>query len=182
LSQGLFIKGDLDALEKFGARIEPGRLRKYASTAVNDTARQTKTRVVVEIVKGSSIPRGRVERGVTINPYSNPATLTAHVKGSGKPLPLKDFGAAQNARGVTATVWGKAQFYPHAFIVPSLGGHAYHRVGPERLPIDKMWGSGIAQVMTQKEIARVLVSYGRERLAINTQRQMQRALFSEANA
>lgn len=182
MSQSLFIKADLDSLNAFARRIDPTRLRQYASTAVNDTARQIRTRVVVEIVKGSSIARPTVERAVRISDYSNPQTLSATVKGSGRPISLKEFGAVQTATGVTATVWGKAQYYPHAFIVPSLGGHVFKREGSSRLPIKKMWGSGIAQVMTQNEIAQTLVTIGRQRLAINTKRQMQRALYAQGKA
>jgi hypothetical protein len=61
---------------------------------------------------------------------------------------LKYFGAKESGSGVTASPWGKATFYPGAFInsgfrgkrapSPKLGGQVYRRAGAKNLPIGQV--------------------------------------------
>lgn len=150
------------------------------SVAVNATVRQGKQRTAQEISRAGSIKRAKVEAGIRLR-YATPGNLEGAIRGIGKPLSLKEFNARQNSKGVVATVWGKRQNYPGMFMGPRpgaiamrLGGHAFVRTSKARLPIDKGYGAGVAQVMSQAEIETMLRAYAAERLDKNVARQLQR--------
>lgn len=178
----IVITVDSAQLAEMIERLEPRRARMALSVAVNDTARQTRAEARKRVAKESSIKAGTVAKGLTINPHSSPSTLSATVIGSGRPISLKEFGARQNRKGVSARVWGRRQLYPGSFIVESLGGHVYHRLTRRRLPIEKMWGAGIAQVMAQEHVSSVIVQHGQDRLQKNTQRQLDRYIAGAGGA
>ena len=177
----IVIDGNPATIAEFAGRLSPVRLSQALSVAVNDTARQVRTRTIQLVTKESSLPRAVVARGIRLH-TATPSNLQAMVEGTGRPVPLREFKARQTKRGVVATVWGERQFYAHAFIVQSLGGHAYVRQGRGRLPIHKMYGAGIAQVMSEQWIAHVLVTLGRERLSINVARQLDRYVAGAGGA
>jgi hypothetical protein len=64
---------------------------------------------------------------------------------------LKEFGAVQRLKGVSAAPWRKRRVFPHTFIVGSLGGHVYERTSKARLPIRKLWGPAIPAEMVRDE-------------------------------
>ena len=66
-------------------------------------------------------------------------------------MSLKEFGARQTAKGVSAAPWGKRRVFPHAFIAPTLGGHVFIREGRSRLPIRKLWGPAIPREMVKDQ-------------------------------
>lgn len=168
------LTADTSGLEYMAAQLSPERCRQALSVSVNDSARQTRLYARRLVAQESSIKAGTVDKGLTISPWSSPGTLSATVVGSGRPISLKEFGARQTRAGVTAKVWGKRQLYRGAFIVSSLGGHVYHRTSRKRLPIEKMWGAGVAQVMSQDAVSRAVVAHGEDRLVQNAQRQLDR--------
>ncbi|OCC05129.1 hypothetical protein BA190_09440 [Labrys sp. WJW] len=184
----LYIDGTASAVEEFASRLSPERIKQGLSTAVNDTARQTRRKSVQVVRKESSLPTAVVERGLDIRPWSTPATLKATVVGSGRPINTKHFGAHQNAKGVGAVIWGKAQFYPHAFVVDSLGGNVftntrgYNEKSGRHNALEAHFGAGIAQVMTEHAVERVLITYGKERLEVNVKRQLDRAVAGPGGA
>lgn len=178
----IVISADSNQIAEMAARLDPKRAMMALSVAVNTTARQTKNQARKTIARESSIRAGTVERGLSINPYSSPGTLSATVIGSGRPISLKEFRARQGRKGVSATVWGRRQLYPGSFIVESLGGHVFHRLTDKRFPIEKMWGAGIAQVMAQDHVSAVIVNHGETRLLVNAQRQLDRYIAGAGGA
>ena len=167
-------------IEAFAGKMKPERLRMALSVAVNATVRQGKNRAAQEISRASSIKRAKVEAGIRLR-YATPGNLEGAIRGIGRPLSLKEFGAKQGASGVRAVVWGKAQHYAGAFMGPRpgaiairLGGHAFVRTGKARLPIEKMFGAGVAQVMAQADVESMIRGYAGERLDANVARQLRR--------
>lgn len=76
---------------------------------------------------------------------ATPADLSIDYKVERRPLSLKEFGARQTARGVTARVkrGGRRSLVRSAFIAKKLGEHAFVRVSSKRLPIKKLFGPSI---------------------------------------
>ena len=48
-----------------------------------------------------------------------------------------------------AKIWGKAQRFPHAFIVEKYGGDVFHRKGKARFPIEGMYGPSVPKEMVK---------------------------------
>lgn len=168
----LDLSADTTNLRHMADQLSPERCRQALSVSVNDTARQTRRYSRVLVGKESSIKAGAVDKGLNIPTWSSPATLSATIAGSGRPISLKEFGARQTRAGVSAKAWGRRQLYRGAFITST--GHVYHRTSRKRLPIEKMWGAGVAQVMSQNEVSAAIVNEGEKRLVINAQRQLDR--------
>jgi hypothetical protein len=163
-------------------RLEPKRATMALSVAVNDTVRQTKLKARPVIAKESSLKSGRVAKGLKIDRYSTPSTLSADLIGSGRPVSLGEFGPRKTRKGVSAKVWGRTQRYPGSFIVRSGAMGVYHRTSQDRFPIRKMWGAGVAQVMAQEHVSKVIVAHGQQRLEINAQRQLDRYIAGAGGA
>jgi hypothetical protein len=178
----IVITVDSAQLAEMIERLDPRRARMALSVGVNATIRQTRAKARQNVAKESSIKAGRVAKGLTIDEYSTPSTLSATVLGSGRPISLKEFGARQTRKGVSARVWGRRQMYPGAFIVESIGGHVLHRLTSMRFPIEKMWGAGIAQVMSQDHVSSVILDFGQTRLHVNAQRQLDRYIAGAGGA
>lgn len=76
---------------------------------------------------------------------ATPSDLSIDYKVERKPIPLREFGARQGKRALTARVkrGGKRVRIKRAFIVDSIGKHVFQRVGSKRLPIKKLFGPSI---------------------------------------
>lgn len=81
------------------------------------------------------------------------AALEFLIISKGGPIPLKHFKARQVASGVSAAPWRNRKIYDHAFIVPSLGGHAFWRMGSGRLPIKRIAGPNVPKEMVKDQVA-----------------------------
>lgn len=171
------------AVQALMRRLSPPRLHQALSVAVNDASRQVEREAERKVAATLSIPLKRAKTGIWVRPYSTPATLTAVVRGSGSPIPLKAFNAKETRPGVVASIWGEKRLYPGAFIKGGLfpkrveiglGGHVFERLGSSRLPIDKVPGAAIADAMTKDAVSDALVTIGQERMIANITRQLGR--------
>lgn len=174
-------------IEAFAGKMKPERLRMALSVAVNATVRQGKNKAAQEISRASSIRRAKVEAGIRLR-YATPGSLEGAIRGIGRPLSLKEFGARQGASGVRAVVWGKAQHYAGAFVHAGYpgsgmfvaGGHVFTNTGQyskrskRRNKVEKMFGAGVAQVMSQADVESMIRGYAAERLDANVARQLRR--------
>ena len=120
--------------------------------ALNYEGRKATTAVKRALRKQTSIPYALINRGIRTRQASPKVggALEFAIVGTGRPFSLKVFKPKQFRAGVKATVWGRRQLFPGTFmgprpgvIAPALGGHAYHRTSPSRLPIEKSWGPSI---------------------------------------
>ena len=114
-----------------------------------------------------------------MRPFSTPATLSATVRGSKSPIPLKVFAAKEVPKGVSARIWGKRTIYPAAFMMggnfPSrvaldMGGNVLERVGKSRLKTQKVPAAAIAEAMVNDAVSSGLVAQGQERVIANVRR------------
>lgn len=142
-----------DARQQFEAacfRVGQGVARKAFARAINHEMARTMTPIKRIVAKQTSAKYRDVNRQIGLL-RANGASLKAAIRAVGGAMPLKDFGARQFSYGVSARVWGRRQRFKSAFIVNSLGGHAFTRSTKDRTPIDKMWGPIIPREMMKVE-------------------------------
>lgn len=143
-------------LSKLGSR---SAVHRVIARAANYEGRKAYTRVKRVLRKQTSIPAKVVNANTRFIPATTAGgAIQVMITGSGKGISLKEFGARQNARGVTARVWGKAKQFPGGFMGPRPGaiaaklkGHAFHRTSKKRHPIKKMFGPGIAKELIKDQ-------------------------------
>jgi hypothetical protein len=131
--------------EQAGRNIKPALRR-----AINHTGDKARTQISRVLVKQTGLKYGKVRQALRTAPASN-AMLVYRIIATGGYTSLKEFGARQTKRGVSAAPWGKRHLFPHAFIAPSLGGHVFIRTGKGRSPIHKLWGPAIPAEMVKAE-------------------------------
>ena len=99
--------------------------------ALNKAANQTKTQASKSIRAKRALKAGVVNEQLKVTKAARKAE--AAVVATGAPIPLRDYGARQTARGVTFRVnRGKRSLLKGAFIVQSIGQHVFTRSGPKR--------------------------------------------------
>lgn len=122
--------------------------------AINHTLDKVHTIVVRTLSKQIGAPQAVIKRyGMITKIRASNATLTATILCKGGPIPLKHFRAYQTRKGVSAAPWKNRKTYKSAFIVPSLGGHAYWRVGRKRLPIKNIAGPNVPKEIVKDATA-----------------------------
>lgn len=149
-----------EAYGKALAQLGTGKARVVMARAMTYEGQKAFTQVKRDLQKQTSIPRGHITSGTSFK-KAGQGDLTTIIKGTGRPLPLKEFGARQFNFGVRAKVWGQNQRFPGAFMGPKpgtiaskLGGHAYHRTQRTRLPIEKMYGPSIPREIVKDQAPR----------------------------
>ncbi|MFN3624431.1 MAG: hypothetical protein ACK4TP_10250, partial [Hyphomicrobium sp.] len=122
--------------------------------AINHTGDKVYTIVVRTLAKQIGAPAGVIKRyGQVTKIRASNATLTYMIRGNGGPIPLKHFRAYQTRKGVSAAPWHNRKTYKSAFIVGSLGGHAFWRRGRKRLPIERIAGPNVPKEMVKDATA-----------------------------
>lgn len=141
----LSIKVDLDALNKFAARLQqanatmPGELAKIVQEIGPEATNHMK-RVLPEQtgLKFKTINKALKGRG---------RGTRYEITSAGGDIRLKFFNARETAKGVTAAPWNQRRLYPGTFTragwwpnrtKPIGGGHVFQRVGAKRLPIKQV--------------------------------------------
>ncbi|QKC89987.1 hypothetical protein EB230_17410 [Mesorhizobium sp. NZP2234] len=160
-------------------RLQPPRLNQALSVGVNTTAKQVRTFAARTVAKAGGLKRGDVDPSIRIFPYSQPSTLTATVRGSGRPIALVKFAARQTKPGVTANAWGVRKLYKNTFIATMKSGHrgVFVRETKKRNPIKELWGAGVTQVMSQAITMGQIEVDAQARLTANVVRQLKRYAF-----
>lgn len=128
--------------------------------AINRTVDMVYTQTVRSLVKQTSAPRKIVVASLRKRKASAGGVLEGAVEARGKELSLKLFKPKQFKAGTKATVWGKRQMFPGAFMGPrpgvvagALGGHVWVRTSKARTPIKKLFGPSIPKEMIKDETA-----------------------------
>ena len=88
--------------------------------AVNWAGDRSRTQVTRALVKQTSAKYGAVRKALRVV-RANYGRLEYRIIATGAHIPLRDFGARQTRKGVSAMVWGKRQVFPRLFIAPALG-------------------------------------------------------------
>jgi hypothetical protein len=125
--------------------------------AMNHEGAKANTIVKRTIRKQSSIKIAHINSAISFH-KAGKQTLRTVIRGTGAPIPLRYFGARQFKYGVGATVWGKRQRFPGAFIVGSLGGGVFKNTrgwnakSKRNNAIEKMYGPSIPKEMLTKTV------------------------------
>lgn len=143
--------------------------------ALNDTNKAIHTRVkrVLSEQMGASqrdiVKHGGIKMIRAIN-----SRLEASIVAKGGYMPLSDFKSRQVKRGVSAAPWGTRRIFPKTFIVRSLGGNAFKRLGAKRLPIEKLWGPAVPREMVRDQSAKAFEEVSARMLPTEVRRQIER--------
>ncbi len=156
----VIFKIDTQSIERLALRlVGTGKTVRVAlARAVNHTGDKARTQVVRALVKQTGAKYGVIRKALKTK-RANAATITFQIIGRGGFMSLKEFGARQTSKGVSAAPWNERRVFPHTFIVPSLGGHVFERIGGSRrlgpaagrLPIRKLWGPAIPKEMVKEK-------------------------------
>jgi hypothetical protein len=170
-------------LQQYLDHLKAPRLNQALSKATNDSAKQVE-RIAEKIVAARlSLQAKRVRKGIYIKPAATPSTLTAIIRGSTSEVPLKVFRAKEVPGGTVATIWGKKQFHPDAFIYGgkvgnrkdiSMGDNVFVRKGAARLPIQKAKGASIGEAMNEGAVSAAIERNADKLLSANVLRQLER--------
>lgn len=141
-----------------------GGARKAIARAMNYEGDRAYKAVKSALHHQTSIKRRDVHRAMKTNKVrptisSKGATPLEYViEGTGRELSLRYFSPTQKRVGTSARVWGRTRMYKNAFMGPrprvvalKLYGNVFHRLGEERLPIEKMWGPSISKEMARDQ-------------------------------
>ena len=131
-------------------RVGSGAARKVFSRAMNSVGRKTFTQVKRALVQQTSLKPGVVNANTKFW-NSSQGKLETRIDGRREYFGLSYFQPKQGARGTSAFVWGKTQFFPHAFVVPSLSNNVFVRTSHKRLPIEKMFGPSVHKELMQDQ-------------------------------
>lgn len=104
----------------------------------------------------------------------------ARVKGSRRPIPLRDFAAKWSGRKgnkrVVVNVTGKRKLLNDAFLVESIGGHVFERTTDARLPIRKLHGPSLGSALVSTAVNNALRVVIRQRWPVVYNRELAFAL------
>jgi hypothetical protein len=105
-------------------------------TAVRQTGQWANREGARGLAKAANVPLNVLRRGLRIKfqYQSVKGFSTARLWYGLNPIALKYLGARENRKGVRA----RGVTYKGGFISPALKGHAFQRVGKERLPLKKL--------------------------------------------
>jgi hypothetical protein len=119
---------------------------------------------------------------------ANRENLVWSMRGVGRPISLRAFGATQRKAGVSARPWGERRVFRGTFIVASLGGSVYVRTGEMaraskgryrgqmREQIKKLWGPGVPKEMASYLTVKTFEESVKQNFAPRLDQEMRNAL------
>lgn len=131
------------------------RMPQEIKVAVNATAKKGTSIINKEIRQELASTATAIRRTVYVSKRATRSTLSSVVRvEKTRRVPLRDFSARQTRKGVTYRISrrGGRNVAAGAFIVKSMGGHAFKRVGKKRLPIVKLHGVSPWGVFTKNKM------------------------------
>lgn len=145
-------------------------------SALNKTATSARAEGAREIAKRMGGPRiGDIKREMRLI-RAQKIGLSALIVAEGSPLGLDSFRVRQLKKGVSHTAYGaKRRVIRGAFIAKSKAKQergVYVRRGPDRYPIKKLFGPGIARTMGSKEVQDAMFKVIKAKLTPNLQREI----------
>jgi hypothetical protein len=175
------VTGDVSNAKEYLRRLERVDIPRVIGRSLTRTGASAKTFSSRALRARINLKKSVIDAGIQIRRSNEIQNLTAlglgrayfEIRWSGKPFPLRDFGARSTGRGVTFQVsrTQKRKVYSRqgrlGFIVQKLGGHVFVRVtddppGPVKAKIKKAFGPSIPQfAITQRE-QRALIAHVRD--------------------
>lgn len=175
-------------LAKWGKQLQAlgaGGAHKAMARALNAEGKKMKTAVQGAVAKQSSIPSRRVASALKVTQagVNLGGDLSFTVTARDGHLPLKAFKPKQGAAGTSATVWGRRKLHGGAFMGPrpgliarGLGGHVMKRTGPNRLPIEKLWGPAVPKEIV-KDAAREAFEAAPAKVVARMERELKKVIY-----
>lgn len=150
LSGGLAISVRWDGLATVQRKLEEASQRspQAVAWALNRTIERARTQVTRALREQTGLKFGTIRAATSIL-KAGPGSLHAELRAKGGYTSLKEFGARQTKKGVSAAPWGRRQVFDGTFIVRRYGGHVYKREGARRFPIQKLYGPAIPVEMVK---------------------------------
>lgn len=157
------VSADFKEVEKMFRELGPG-VERAAVRALNKTARAIRAQAARKIQQERNLKIGVIKKSLNLS-RARKGRLVATITASGKPIPIRHFGARQSRLGVSVKIrkGGKlVRLRRHgnkAFINASskLGPNVFVRKGRSRLPVQK-WPPvpGIPSVFAKEKIISAL--------------------------
>lgn len=149
---------DTAHVERLLAELPAKHVKPALARALTKTAQNVRTAASKAIREKRHLTAKAVNAAMTVRRASK-ARLIASVVVTGRPIPLKEYGARQGKRGTTVAVTRGARKRVvvsgiKAFISDKLGGHVFVRTGEPRLPIKKLFGPSIPSTFLTAEVRR----------------------------
>ena len=131
-------------------------------TVLNKAGSKTKIAMAREVGQEITAKAKSIKEQIKIHKDRHNMAVTVSLYKSGR-IPLRDFGAKNTKKGVTAKISKTAgkKIYPNSFIITKFGNHVFNRVGKERFPLLKPRGPspwGVLVKNPEKITAIVIVS------------------------
>jgi hypothetical protein len=130
-------------------QVGEGLARRAFSMAMNKEGRKSFTAVKRALVQQTSIKMSMVAASTKFV-SAGPNRLETRIDGSGSAIPLIQFSPSAGPVGVSATVWGRRQTYPHTFFAYGQSG-VFKRLSPKRFPIQTVYGPAIPVELVKDE-------------------------------
>lgn len=126
--------------------------------ALNHVGDRTRTRVVRLLAQQTGAKSRAIRAALTVKRATYSRSYYS-IMASGSHIPLKEFGARQAKRGVSAKPWNKRRIFGGTFVVGQYGGNAFRRTGDKRFPIKMLWGPAIPKELVKDETAEGFMSF-----------------------
>jgi hypothetical protein len=140
-------------------------------TALNRTITSTQTEANRKIRERYSLRASAVRKQMRIGRASK-ARLFAELIVTGRRIPLVEFSARQNSKGVSVKVTRERKTVKTAFIARMKSGHVgvFARTSKKRLPIEELFSISLPRAFTQKQILAAVRKKAAERFPIEFER------------
>lgn len=127
----------------------PRAMPRILSRAINKVAGAARTFIVRVVAGQISIKQKDLKQQNVKLRKASFRRLVAVILIMGGRIPLKRFAARQTKKGATYRIQktGGRKTVAGAFIVETMGGHVFRRKGKTRMPIAKLFGPSVPQVV-----------------------------------
>jgi len=169
---------------KYGVRLDLREVKKYANDvqkkyvpaaagiALKRVGTTTRNAAATKIRERLAIRSTIAKQALKVKRIGNGMTIS--ILATGKPIPLRDYGASMTKQGVKYRVarGGKRKLYERqgrrGFIVQSRGGHVFVRIednppGPLEARIQKVFGPSVPQYFVTSIVTEVMEQTARDR-------------------
>lgn len=140
-------------------------------TALNRTITSVQTEANRKIRERYNLRASAVRKQMRIG-RANKSRLFAELVVSGRRIPLVEFSARQNSKGVSVRVTRERKTVRTAFIARMKSGHVgvFARTSKKRLPIEELFSISLPRAFTQKQILAAVRKKAAERFPIEFER------------
>ena len=138
---------EIDALfDRFGRSLDGREVRTVVRRTFAHEGRKGRTAVKRSLVAQTGLKSARVHKTLTIRATDSEFRIT----GRDGFTSLTEFGARKTKAGVVASPWGRRTTFKGTFLAYG-GSNVFRREGPERGPLERLYGPAIPIEMLRDE-------------------------------